>query len=52
MDGAEKKGIAGENGPEASPEASPSLRVLAAVILGEAMEETDKFISPTTSTTS
>ena len=45
MDGAEEKGIAEEKGPEASPEASPSLRALAVVILGEAMEETDKFSS-------
>ena len=45
MDSAEEKGIAEEKGPEASPEASPSLRALAVVILGEAMEETDKFSS-------
>ena len=45
MDSAEEKGIAEEKGPEASPEASPSLRAPAVVILGEAMEETDKFSS-------
>ena len=43
MDGAEEKDIAEEKGPEASPEAPPSLRALAVVILGEAMKETDKF---------
>ena len=45
MDGAEEKGIAEDKGLESSLEASPSLRALAVVILGEAMEETDKFSS-------
>ena len=45
MDDTEEKDIAEEKGPEASPQASPSLRALAVVILGDAMKETDKFSS-------